>query len=121
MCVCALLTCTGGKVAMKLAVGCAVGGLGVMPMTGAAGVGIAMEMAGAAVGMAMEAAGVGFCIAMETGGWAMIGCWCCGMTAGIAMARPGRLGTGGEGNWFRMSGLITGRPLWRKSVRKREK
>lgn len=96
---------------MKPAAGCAAGGFGVMPMTGAAGVGIAMEMAGAAAGIAMETAGVGFCIAMETGGWAMIGGWCCGMTAGIAMARAGRLGTGGDGNWLRMSGLITGRPL----------
>lgn len=60
---------------MKVAGGCA-GGFGVMLMTG-----------GAAVG-----------IGMDTGGWVMMGCWCCGRTAGMAIVMAGRLGTGGEGN-----------------------
>lgn len=33
-------------------------------------------------------------MAMETGGLAIMGCWCWAM----AIARAGRLGTGGEGN-----------------------
>ena len=40
---------------------------------------------GAAVGMAIE-----------TGGVVIMGCWC--MTGAMAIARAGRLGTGGEGN-----------------------
>lgn len=37
-------------------------------------------------------------MAMETGGWVIMGCWCWGMTGAMAIARAGRLGTGGEGN-----------------------
>ena len=71
--------------------------------------------AGAAGAMAMTG---GACVgmAMETGGAAIMGCWCwCwGMTEAIAIARAGRLGTGGEGNWLRISTFIAGRPLWNK-------
>ena len=35
------------------------------------------------------------------------------MTGAIAMARAGRLGTGGEGNWLRISTFMAGRPLCR--------
>lgn len=66
--------------------------------------------AGPAGAMAMTCvAGVG--IAMETGGLAIMGCWCWGMTGAKAMAKAGRLGTGGEGNWLRISTFIAGRPL----------
>ncbi len=82
---CLMFTWTGGKLVMKLAGGCT-GGFGVIPITG-----------GAATGMAMD-----------TGGWVMMGCWCWCRTAGIAIA--GRLGTGGVGNWLRMSKLMTVRP-----------
>lgn len=40
--------------------------------------------------------GVGADIAMETGDWVIMGC--CGMTGAKAIARAGRLGTGGDGN-----------------------
>lgn len=68
---------------------------GVMAMTGGAGVGMAME----------------------TGGLAIMGCWCWGMTEAMAIARAGRLGTGGEGNWLRISTFIAGRPFWNKGKR----
>lgn len=42
--------------------------------------------------------GAGVGMAMETGGLAIMGCWCWGMTEAMAIARAGRLGTGGEGN-----------------------
>lgn len=72
-----LVTCAGGKLAMKLVfVGAGAGGAGVMAMTGGGGVGMAME----------------------TGGLVIMGCWCWGMTGAMAIARAGRLGTGGEGN-----------------------
>lgn len=76
--------------AMKpLLVGACMGATGCMAMTGGAGVGMAME----------------------TGGLAIMGCWCWGMTGAMAIARAGRLGTGGEGNWLRISTFIAGRPL----------
>lgn len=76
-------------------VGAWVGATGVMAMTGGAGVGMAMETAGLVI----------------------MGCWCWGMTGVMAIARAGRLGTGGEGNWLRISTFIAGRPLWNKGNR----
>lgn len=52
----------------------------------------------AAAGVMAMTGGAGEGMAMETGGWAIIGCWCCGMTGAMAMVRAGRLGTGGDGN-----------------------
>lgn len=91
------ITCTtGGKFVMKLVFWSVwAGAAGVMAMTGGAGVGMAME----------------------TGGWGIMGCWCWGMTGPMAMARAGRLGTGGEGNWLKISTFIAGRPLWNKGRR----
>lgn len=43
----------------------------------------------------------------------IMGCWCV-RTAGIAIAIAGKLGTGGVGNWLRMSRLMAGSPLWNK-------
>lgn len=43
-------------------------------------------------------AGVGMDMDMETGGLVIMGCWCWGMTGAMAIAKAGRLGTGGEGN-----------------------
>lgn len=88
-----IITCAGGKLVIKLVfVGAWVGATGVMDMTGGAGVGMAME----------------------TGGLVIMGCWCWGRTGVMAIARAGRLGTGGEGNWLRISTFIAGRPLWNK-------
>lgn len=70
-------------------VGACMGATGCMVMTGGAGVGMAME----------------------TGGLAIMGCWCWGMTGAMAIARAGRLGTGGEANRLRISTFIAGRPL----------
>lgn len=79
--VCTCAAGPGGKVAMKPAfVGggaCTVGALA-MTGTGTGAAGVAMDM--------------------ETGGWVIMGCWCGGMTGARAMARPGRLGMGGDGN-----------------------
>lgn len=80
-------TCAGGKLVMKLVF---VGATVAICMTGGAGVGTAMEI----------------------GELFIMGCWCWGMTVAMAMARAGRLGTGGEGNWLRISTFIAGRPLW---------
>lgn len=61
----------------------------------------------------------GFAIELEVMGMtagvagAIMGCWCV-KTAGIAIAIAGKLGTGGVGNWLRMSTLIAGSPLWNK-------
>lgn len=86
-------TCAGGKLVMKLVFVAAWAGATVaICMTGGAAVGMAMEM----------------------GGLFIMGCWCWGMTVAMAMARAGRLGTGGEGNWLRISTFIAGRPLWNK-------
>lgn len=43
-------------------------------------------------------AGVGMDMDMETGGLVIMGCWCWGMTGAMAIAKAGRLGSGGEGN-----------------------
>lgn len=52
----------------------------------------------AATGCMAMTGGAGAAMAIETGGLAIIGCWCWGMTGAMAIARAGRLGTGGEGN-----------------------
>ena len=89
-------TCAGGKLAMKLVF---VGGWD-----------------GAADVMAMIC-GVGEGMAIETGVCVIMGCWCWGITGAMAIVRDGRLGTGGEGNWLRISTFIAGRPLWNKGDR----
>lgn len=92
------VTCAAGKLVMKLVfVGAWACATGVMAMTGGAGVAMAM--------------------AMETGGLVTMGCWCWDKTGAMAIARAGRLGTGGEGNWLRISTFIAGRPPWNKGNR----
>lgn len=58
-----------------------------------------MKLAGAGAtvmgGMPVEG-GVG--MGMDTGWWVIMGCWCWGMMGAKAIARAGRLGTGGDGN-----------------------
>lgn len=66
-----------------------------------------------AAGVIAMVGGTGVGIAMETGVWAIMGCWCWGMTGAMAIVRAGRLGTGGEGNWLRISTFSAGRPLWK--------
>lgn len=51
-----------------------------------------------ATGAMAMTGGAGVAMAMETGGLVIMGCWCWDKTGAMAIARAGRLGTGGEGN-----------------------